>query len=337
MSYTGLTVAKIIQNQEFTDAVQLITTDKNILVESGIATVDPVVQSKVEESGVTGTTLNMPFFEDLTGDDAPLSENDIDIDDIGMGQDVAIIHRRAKGWGVTDLAHDLSGDDPAGRIAARVGNYRNLRRQDVFFATLEGMFAANAEDNDGDLILDITKNANGDDVVGGAEVLHVNTILDAAQLLGDAKGGLVAMAMHSQAETVLNSLSAGKGLYRPKDRDHTLSSFDGLNIVMNDNCFYDPETTETVITLFAAGAVTINNAKEKVPFEIARNAKGSRDELFSRDAYVCHIRGIKWKAAVPTGSSPTNANLKDPTKWERVYEKKLIRACQLRCKLAKLG
>ena len=52
-----------------------------------------------------------------------MDTGDIEISKIAAGQDVAVITRRDKAFGITDLAVDLSGDDPMGWIASRLGAY----------------------------------------------------------------------------------------------------------------------------------------------------------------------------------------------------------------------
>lgn len=328
------TIADIVQNTEFARYVQQETAERSAIIQSGIAVPDPVINELAGKAGTSGTTINMPFWNDISGIDSPLDESDIAIDKISAAQDVAVILRRAKGWGASDLSADLAGDDPAARIASRVAAYRARMRQKAFMAMVKGVFASNVANDGSDLLLDITIDGNGDAVTDGTEVLGRDTLLEAAQLLGDAKQGLTAIAMHSQAETRLNIIGGSSNLYAPKDKDNVLSRYNGFNIVMDDDCEFDDSTGECTIILFAAGACALNDVPEKVPFEFFRNAKGSQDEMYSRDAYVCHLRGVKWLGASMAKSSPSNTELALAANWSRVYERKHVRACCLKCKIA---
>jgi len=326
--------ATVLQDIVFNNAFALYfhraVTELSALVQSGIAAADPRIAALCAEAGFGGKTVNLPFWNALDGDDEVTPDGgDIGVSPLTAGQDVAVILRRSKAWGVTDLAVEIAGDDPMKTLADKLANYWNRRRQKALFAQLTGVFANNVAKNDSDLVLDIS-GETGDDAL-----LSKDTLLYAAQLLGDAKGGLTAIAMHSMCETALNVGNTGN-LFKPADSPATLPTYNGRKIVMDDGCPYNPTTKVADIYLFGAGAVALNPVPSRRPFEVGRSPLSSTDLVVSRQAWISHLRGIKWNPAqgVPAKPTPSNAELADGSNWDRVYSKKEIRVVKLRCKLA---
>lgn len=298
--------------------------DNSNFLKSGIAATDPLIQARCNEAGTGGKTVNMPFWGDLTGEEQVLSDTgDITVNKIAAGQDVAVITRRAQSFGITDLAVDLAGDDPMGWIASRLGAYWARRDEAKVLSTLKGIFTAETGAG-AQLILDSSGSTLGKD-----------TLLWAAQVLGDAKTNLVGIGMHSAAETFLSSLDAQSSLYRPSTQPGVLPTYNGRAIVMDDNLAYNPSTGIAEVYLFGRGAVALSDCRSKTPFETGRDPlkNGGEEYIVSRHANIAHVRGFKWTAASCAGATPTNAELETVGNWEMVYAKKDIRVVKLICKL----
>lgn len=323
MAFTS--VSDIVFNNEFLGYFQQRTMEVSRFIKSGIAKNDPDIASRCQAAGFQGKTVNLPFWNDLTGDDAILTEGDVAVNKLSADQDVAVVLRRVNAWGMNDLAVDLAGNDPMRQLADLLVAYWDRRNQKALFSVLAGVFADNVANDDSDLVLDITSS--------GSPELSKFSLLEAAQLLGDAKDRLTAVAMNSHAETALSELEA-TSLYRASDTPGQLSKYNGRSILVDDGCGYDPDTGKAEIYLFGEGAVAFNPCQERVPFETQREATKSRDVLVSRDAKIIHLRGIKWQNASVAGNSPTNAELAMAANWNRVYEKKAIRCVKLVCTIA---
>ena len=64
-----------------------------------------------------GSSVNMPFWNDLTGSDQVLSDQAaLSTKNIAAAQDVAVINNRGDAWRTNDLAGLLAGDDPMAEI-----------------------------------------------------------------------------------------------------------------------------------------------------------------------------------------------------------------------------
>jgi len=308
--------------------------DNSVFLRSGVAATDPVIAARCAAAGFGGKTVNMPFWGDLTGDEEVLADvsgsadTNLSINNISAGQDVAVITRRAKAFGITDLAVDLAGDDPMGWIASRLGAYWARRDEAKLLSTLKGIFTATTGAG-ADLVYDISGET------GSAAVLGKDTLLWAAQLLGDKKANLTAVAMNSAAETLLTTIDAQSSLYKPSEQGN-LASYNGKTLIVDDNLAYDSTTKKAEIYLFGAGAVAMNDCPEKMPFEAGRDAlkNGGQDYVVSRHAGICHLRGFKWTSNTCTGATPTNAELETVANWSKVYDNKDIRVVKV---IAKLG
>ena len=140
--------------------------------------------------------------------------------------------------------------------------------------------------------------------------------------------------MHSQAETLLNTIGGTGSLYKPAETAAALPSYNGRSLVVDDSCDYDPVTGKATIYLFGTGAVAINDAPVKTPFETQRAIAASADQMATRSAFIAHVRGFKFNSATVAGPSPTNAELERADNFTRVYDQKQVRVVKLVARLA---
>ena len=338
MAYTAL--ANIIAHDAFAQYFNRAMLDRSLLIKSGIAASDPVIAQKCAEAGFGGNFVSLPFFNALSTADGEqrLDESDLVPSNVTAGEDVAVIIRRGKAFGSNDIAADVAGADPMRVVAEQLADYWNARNQKRLMSVLKGVFAKNVSADNSDLVLDISGEQ------GQAAVLNKDTLLLAAQLLGDHKLDLTAIACNSMVDTFLSALDTNASLYRASEGAATLPKFNGRDIIVDDNCSYDPETKKAEIFLFGRGAVAYNPCPVKVPFEAGRNQlkAGGQDFIVSRIANICHLRGYKWAV---TDTNPYNADadrpsgnqtktLENAASWSRVYSAKEIRCVKLVCKLA---
>lgn len=323
-------ISDIVYNTIFGKYFTQALADKSVFIKSGIAAVDPQIAEICEGAGVQGLTVNLPYWNDIDGPSEVLSQNaDLTVTPITAGQDVAVILRRGKAFGSNDLSAEIAGSDPMRVVADKVADYWSRDQQRVLFATLNGVFADNIVNDGSDLVLDITQEP-GDDAY-----LNKNSLLFAAQLLGDAKASLAAIAMHSMVETVLNVEGNTGSAFKPAETAALLPTYNGRAVVMDDHCAYNPTTGIADIYLFGNGAVALNPVPSKTPLETGRAMLASNDLLATRQAWISHIRGIKWTGAAGiAGATPSDDDLANGANWDRVWAKKDIRVVKLRCKIA---
>lgn len=264
-----------------------------------------------------GTTVAMPFWKDLTGEEEILSDTvPLGVDKITSAQDIAVLHARGKAWGVNDLAKALAGDDPMDEIAGMVGDYWSRRWQAMIIAILDGIFGtAGMADN----VHDISAEA------GDAAVLNGETVVDAMYKLGDASQRLTGFAMHSSVVAALVKQQLIE-FRADAEGNPTLPFYMGKRIIEDDGM----PAADGVFTsyLFGAGAFGYADGGAPVPTETDRDSLQGEDILINRRHFVMHPRGVAW-IGTPTGVSPTNAELATPANWERRYDRKNIRIVQV--------
>lgn len=299
------TVADVIVPEVFNPYVVQQTAELSALYQSGIVATSDELNS-LAASG--GRLINMPFWNDLDGDDEVLSDiAALDVERITSGQDIAALLMRGKAWSVNDLAKALSGDDPMATIGQMVAGYWARRMQATLLSILTGVFAApsmaaNVYDTDDRISAD-------------------NTIL-AIQCLGDAKSKLTGFMMHSAVEA---DLARQDLIDFTKDSTGSIEipTYLGKRVIVDDGCPVADGVYTTYI--FGQGAIGYGEGGAPVPTETTRDALSGDDILINRRHFLLHPRGVRWTDAAVGGSSPTNAELANPANWLRVYEPKNVR------------
>jgi hypothetical protein len=313
-------LADIIVPEVFNDYVIERTAAKSALYQSGIIARNTQFDA-LAASG--GQTLKMPFWQDLTGNSEVLSASggSLTVNNIGTDKDIAVLLTRGKAWGSNDLAQALSGSDPMAAIGDLVGDWWARDNQSTLLKILEGIFGAATMSGN---VHDISAEAGTDCI------LSAENFIDATQLMGDARGGLAAVMMHSAAVSHIEKLdlidtmldSEGKKYYE----------YRGKRIIEDDTC----PLTDGVYTsyIFGPGAIAWGEGGAPVPTETAREALASNDILINRRHFIMHPRGVAFQSAAVAGASPTNAELATASNWARVYEAKNVRIIQFKYRIA---
>lgn len=303
-------ISDIIVPEVFNPYVIQRTAELSALSQAGIISNNTELD-KLALSG--GKLINMPFWNDLTGDDEVLSDSGaLTPQKITAGQDVAALFMRGKAWSTNDLAKALSGDDPMAAIGDLVASYWARRRQALLFSMLKGVFSSSSMS---ELVLDVSALPAGNTLTG-------NTFIDALTLLGDAAGKITAVGMHSaayaslQKQNLIEFIPNSEGVVN-------IPTYMTKRVIVDDGC----PVSGGVYTsyLFGEGAIGLGNGKAPVPTETDRDSLAGDDILINRQHFVLHPRGIKFNNASVAGTSPSNAEVEAAVNWSKVYEKKNIR------------
>lgn len=311
-------IADVIVPEVFAPYVINRTTEKSALWQSGII-------SNIDEATLLaqkgGALINMPFWQDLTGESEVLSDSTpLSVNKIQAKSDVAILHARGKAWGANDLARALSGDDPLGAISELAATYWAREMQKITLSTLKGIFGAATMAGN---LADISAQSGANAVISG------DKFIDASFKLGDEVDQLSAVAMHSATAAVL----AKQGLIETvRDADGVIlyQTYMDKRIIVDDGMPVESGVYTTY--LFGAGALGYGEVTPPVPVETDRDTLQGTDILINRRHFILHPRGVKWKGAA--GIAPNNAGLATQSNWERVYDPKQIRIVAFKHKLA---
>ena len=318
---TTTKVADVIIPELFNAYVMEKTAEKSKIIQSGIAVPNTKLNALVTQGGLT---LNMPYWQDLNGEDEVLDdETALTPAKITAEKDIAALLIRGKAWGANDLSGALAGDDPMKAIGDRVSDYWARREQKTLLAVLKGVFASTEM---ADHILDKSNVATG---------IDAKMVLDGKQLLGDAADQLTAMVMHSATFTALQkqNLIAYVSTTGPSGSQIQIPTYLGYRVVTDDGMPVETvgegaDAKQVYTTyLFARGVIGRGEGTpvDFVNTETDRDSLAGEDLLITRRAFVLHPFGIKWiGSAKQHGSTPTNAELADGQNWKRVYESKNI-------------
>jgi len=270
--------------------------------------------------------VNMPFWEDLTGEDEVLSDSTaLTVGKIGSDKDVAALLARGRAWSVNDLAKALSGDDPMAAIGDLVADYWARRFQAILIKTLDGVFG-----NDATLMTDNKHDISGAPDADGDDVISAKTAVDAIYKLGDNADKLTGFAMHSATVAKLTKDDLIETI-PPSEGKPAVKTFLGKPVVVDDSLPNDNGVYTTYI--FGAGAFGWGEGGAPVPVETARDALAGDDILVHRRHFILHPRGVAFQNAVVTGATPSNDELANYRNWERVYDSKNVRIVQFKHKL----
>ncbi|OAB25245.1 coat protein [Paenibacillus macquariensis subsp. defensor] len=313
-------IADVIVPEVFNPYLIQRTAELSALTQSGIIVNDPQLNA-LATSG--GTILNMPFWDDLTGESEVLSDSTpLSVKKIVANKDMSRLHTRGNAWGANDLAKALSGDDPMRAVGDLLASYWARDQQKMLFSTLKGVFAAT------------TMAGNLHDIsagTGAAAVIDATTVIDAQTKLGDAADKLTAFSMHSAVyaklqkdRLIVYKVDPVTGVSFPTYLDKRVIVDDGHPVAAGVYTTY----------LFGGGAIGFGQGAAPVPTETDRDSLQGDDILINRQHFILHPRGVKWTEDAVVGVSPTNAELATATNWSRVYENKNIRIVKFVHKLA---
>lgn len=312
-------IADVIVPEVFNPYVIERTAELSAFYQSGVVTNNPELD-KLAVSG--GRLINMPYWQDLNGEDEVLSDTDpLSTDKIVAGQDVAVLLMRGKAWRSNDLAKALSGDDPMRAIGDLVAAYWARRQQVTLLSTLKGVFGA-ASTKMASNTHDITGDSNESGFTG-------ETFIDASYKLGDAEEKLTAIAVHSSVYANLRKQNLIE--FMLDSNNEPFPTYMRKRVIVDDGMPVDGDVFTSYI--FGAGAFGLGNGAAPVPTEMDREALAGDDVLINRQHFILHPRGVKFNDKTVLGSSPTNAELAIGGNWERVYEPKNVRIVQFKHKL----
>jgi hypothetical protein len=323
MSVTKTIISDVIVPEVFNPYVIQRTAELSAFYQSGIIARTPELD-RLASSG--GKLLNMPFWEDLTGDDEVLSDSTaLTVGKIGSDKDVAALLARGRAWSVNDLAKALSGDDPMAAIGDLVAEYWARRFQAIMIKTLDGIFGHE----------DTGMNTNKHDISGAPDaedddVISAKTAVDAIYKLGDNADKLTGFAMHSATVAKLTKDDLIETI-PPSEGKPAVRMFLGKPVVVDDSL---PNADGVYTTyIFGAGAFGWGEGGAPVPVETARDALAGDDILIHRRHFILHPRGVAFQNKQVSGPTPSNTELANPQYWKRVYESKNVRIVQFKHKL----
>lgn len=302
----------VVTPEVFNTYMNNFTEEKSAIIQSGVAVADQSVSQNITAGGLL---VNMPFWNDLDGEDETLGDGDkaLGTGKIIAGADISAVMYRGRGWSVNELAAVISGDDPMGALMGKIASWWMRREQTVLISVLNGLFANNGALASTHLLDKPTSAISG------------NLVLDAKQLLGDSADRLSLIVMHSAVYTELQKQNLIA--FIPNARGEVnIPTYLGYRVVQDDGV----PVKGSVYTsyLFATGSIGRNtgNPAKLTTYETARDSAKGNDQVFTRRAFTMHPYGVKFtNDDREVGEiTPTNKDLAKAANWKKVYEDKQI-------------
>lgn len=303
------------------------TAARSALWQSGVVAPVPELAAFQSEGG---NTINLPFWQDLSGNSEILASDGtaLTVNAMSTEKDIAVVLARGKSWGASELASALAGSDPLMALGDRVADWWARDMQDTLVAILTGVFGSLAAESPSAInTLDISA------LSGSASIIDDNAILDTIQLMGDQKDRLTAIMMHSAVETKLRKLDLIDYVQPSQSGSARVPMYMDKRVIVDDTCPVSSGTYETYF--FGPGAFGYAEGSNSriTSVETDRDSLRGEDILISRRHFVLHPRGVKYVGAA-TGGGPANTLLDDAASWTRVYEAKNVRLARLKHKIA---
>lgn len=327
----GTTLVDVIVPELFNPYVINKTMELSALLQCGVMTNNSTFDALASQAS---PLVNMPFFEDLTGESEQIIEGaDLADNKITSKTDVSAIIRRAKMWSATDLSAAMAGADPMAAIGTLVAGFWARDAQKELIALLNGIFGTipAVVDPATAAITRLSSNLLDISALSGALAKwSASAFIDAQQLLGDAQEQLTAIAMHSATKSALkkqNLLTTERS-----SMGVDFDAYQGKQVIVDDGCPVSGTGSSAIFTsyLFGQGAIALGNGSPVgfVPTEVDRDKKkGSGvDYLINRKTNILHPRGIKFtNTSVAEAEGPSRLEMANPVNWLPVYEPKQIR------------
>ena len=314
-----------------------MNTEKNQLVQSGIAGTSPEISDAASQGG---RTVTMPFWDDLSHDTAATDRSKVATDTDALltphglttGEDIAVKHFRTQSFSVASIVKYVAGSDPAQIVVSRFSNWWIREEQRMLMKTLFGIF------QDSTLATVLSNDISGEvATTDAAKLIGMQAIEDTRFLLGDAYDKFTAIIMHSVCFKRLRMLDLIDDLPE-SSQDPKLPYYMGLRVIVDDNMTKVAGSTSGYhyySYLFGAGAI----ARQDIPLtsgdtemELYRQPlKGTgagQVDVITRRYFLLHPRGISYTGSLAGVVSPSDADL-IADNWTQAFLTKNLRIARL--------
>ena len=303
--------------------------------ESGVAFSDPALAGFFAEGG---RIAELPFWNDID----PTNEPNYGTDDpediatpekIDSGTQIARMASLNHALSAANLARELAGSDPLQHVRNRFGTYWMRQWQRRAIATMQGVIADNVQNDDSDMVNDISGATNDD--VGSGTLFSREAFTTAAFTSGDHFDDYTAIAVHS---VVYKRMVDNDDIQFIPDSEGrlTIPTFMGRTVIVDDGMPFTPAAgtgasdaaAKYTSFLFATGLIAYAERTSFTPFaveEIEAQGNGAGVEtLWERKSWVIHPFGFQFLSQTLTDGNATLANLRAHANWDRVVARKNV-------------
>jgi hypothetical protein len=295
------------------------TTERADIFMSGAIKQDPQMGALL---GGGGRTFQHPFWGDLDNTESGVGSDDPEIvastGKIAATKLQFVRQLRTRGWSSARLVAELAGSDPQRAIAGLSGAYWSRQFNRFTVATLTGVFADNADNDGGDMILDVSGETGID------AMISPDAVLEAKQTMGDEAGALKLLIMHSRVYTNLQKQNLID--FIPNARGEiTIPTYLGYQVLVTDTVPVTADGDDFLYTTYLLGQGVLGFAESPpaMPVEVERKPDQGNgvgvDKLWTRRQFALHAYGFNWTDASCAAEFPTNAELAAAANWDRKF------------------
>ena len=321
-------IANIYNPLTFARRTQEAQTRLNRFLAAGIVVADGLLQSQISAGGNIG---ELPFFKPLDTNEPNYSTDDPE--SFSSPKNITSDKMRFRGaarnesWSTMDLARELALEDPVGAITGRIGHFWATDDEKRLIAACRGIQADNVANNSGDMVLDISSDA--DSSVQDAEKIGGEQVIDVLQTLGDHSFTVNSIAMHSKP---FSKLQKDKLIDYEKveGQDLQIPTYLGKRVIVDDSlpAIAGSNRVRYTSILFGGAIFGMADGRVMVPSEMDRIPSaghgGGQDIIHSRVHNFIHPNGFDFTSASVAGQSATYAELALAANWSRKVARKLV-------------
>ncbi len=285
-----------------------------------------------------GRNATVPFWQDIDPTIEPNYSNDDPADlavpnKIGSGTMTARKSWLNQAFGEMDLVGELAGASPLQHVRNRFGTYWQRQMNRRLIASCVGVLADNVTNDGGDMQIDISG------IVGAGGVFGQNAFIDAAYTAGESAEMFTGIAVHSM---IMARMVKNDEVVDVTDSSGNLvvRTYKGRAIIVDDTLPVSGVGDARIYTsiLFGGGAIGFGGVEgsafamgegvPKVAAEVSRTAEagngGGMESIWERKTWIIHPFGFSWVEGTLAEMSPTLADLRLATHWNRVVSRQQV-------------
>lgn len=305
-------------------SAQIVT--KTALVQSGVAVGD------YNNVNITdgGTTLQVPFIPEITGDAEVLQEGTpLTPSDVSADKDIGVICHRGKAFRYTTLAQIVTGKDVNQIIGEQLGNFWAKVYDKALLSVLKGALPSSH-------INDVSQDTFGQPDV----TIDVPRIIDTMQLLGDNADNFEVIIMHSK---VYADLLKAQLVQFPAStstdqliRQGEFGTLLGRRIIVSDSVTSETytltdannnsETRRKFYTFIAQPGAMYLGFQRDLMTEQDKDILAQTNYIVSHAHFCPHLKGVSWNTNT---TNPSDTQLATRANWQKVWADKAIRVVAL--------
>lgn len=323
-------LSDLVFGQNYRNYTIIESTRLNAFAQAGVLVIDPAIASLMGDQGLL---VNMPHWKRPANDEPNASsDNPADVavpKKIGTGNELARKLMRNQAWSAADLTAAFVAQDPIQVIAGMVGEYWAGVNQTTILRMAMGILADNLANDGGDMVIDVSIDSAS--AITDAERFSTDVLIDAGQTMGDAKGKLKAIGVHSAIHARMQKIGALTDHYDPQTGNLLFQTFDSKRVIVDDDMPVTQGTNRKTYTSIVFGEATFRQGMgtPKTPSAVSRaedqgNGEGV-ETLWDRRHEVIHPRGFAVAGTqLSSTATPSYADLATASNWDRVYDRKLV-------------